>query len=247
MLRKGYTQAPYHRKNQGGEHIPLDKRAEAAAKYLSEIQWGRDTESRQPLPSQKIITEPVTIKETEIEQEELDRAIKKLKYRKSGGPDETTVEIFKAMDEDSRQEVRKLLNKWWNTEEIEKEALRARVVHLYKKGNTSDLANYRPISLLNTMYKLFAAIVQERISTGIDKHMHTTQYGFRKAKSTQQAIHIIRRIMERGESTTNKLILVLLDWEKAFDKLSRKGLFNALERSKATSWRATLTLHTSAS
>ena len=28
MLRKGYTQAPYHRKNKGGEHIPLGKRAE---------------------------------------------------------------------------------------------------------------------------------------------------------------------------------------------------------------------------
>ena len=104
------------------------------------------------------------------------------------------------------------------------------MVHIYKKGNTSDLANYRPISLLNTMYKLFAAIIQTRIAEGIDQHMHKTQYGFRKAKSTQQAIHIIRRILEAGESTTNKIILVLLDWEKAFDKLTKEGLFSALER-----------------
>ena len=99
------------------------------------------------------------------------------------------------------------------------------MVHIYKKGTTSDLSNYRPISLLNTMYKLFASIVQNRLANGIDQHMHGTQYGFRKAKSTQQAIHLIRRLLEAGESTTskhstNKLILVLLDWEKAFDKLS---------------------------
>ena len=60
--------------------------------------------------------------------------------------------------------------------------------------------------------------------------MHGTQYGFRKSRSTQQAIHIILRVMEGGESTTNKLLLVLLDWEKAFDKLTREGLFSALER-----------------
>ena len=64
------------------------------------------------------------------------------------------------------------------------------------------------------MYKIFAVIVQRRLSEGIGDKMHKTQYGFRKAKSTQQAIHIIRRALEAGESTTNKLLLVLLDGRK---------------------------------
>ena len=78
--------------------------------------------------------------------------IKKLKNRKSGGPDDTAVEMFKAMEEDARKEVLRILNNWWQEEKIDNEALRARVVHIYKKGNTNDLSNYRPISLLNTMY-----------------------------------------------------------------------------------------------
>ena len=165
----------------------------------------------------------------------MDRAIKRLKIRKSGGPDGTTIELFKAMGTEAREAIRGMLNNWWNNNKIDKEALQAKVVFLYKKGNTSDLANYRPISLLNVIYKLFAAITQERIALGIDKHMHKTQYGFRKARSTQQALHIIRRLLEIGESTTtasssNKLILVLLDWEKAFDKITREGLFSALRR-----------------
>ena len=68
------------------------------------------------------------------------------------------------------------------------------------------------------------------MADAIDHQMLGTQYGFRKARSTQHAIHLIRRILEIGESTSSKLILVLLDWEKAFDKLTREGLFSALRR-----------------
>ena len=64
------------------------------------------------------------------------------------------------------------------------------------------MANYRPISLINTIYKIFASIIQNRLSNGIDQHMLKTQYGFRRASSTQHVIHI-RRILEAGESTTN--------------------------------------------
>ena len=63
----------------------------------------------------------------------MEKAIAKLKNRKSGGPDGTTVEMFKAMEEETREEIRKILHQWWNKEEIDKEALRARVVHIYKK------------------------------------------------------------------------------------------------------------------
>ena len=54
--------------------------------------------------------------------------------------------------------------------------------------------------------------------------------GFRKKQSTAQAIHIIRRIIDIGERANEELHLVLLDLEKAFDKVSQKGLLIALER-----------------
>ena len=60
--------------------------------------------------------------------------------------------------------------------------------------------------------------------------MQKTQYGFRKNKSTADAIYLVRRAMEYAEKTDNKLILVLLDWEKAFDKVDREGLLHALKR-----------------
>jgi hypothetical protein len=73
---------------------------------------------------------------------------------------------------------------------------------IYKKGNTDQLKNYRPISLLNATYKIFTAILQKRLAAQLDKHLQKTQYGFRKDKSTADAIHCVRRLIDMGEQTT---------------------------------------------
>ena len=162
--------------------------------------------------------------------QELRWIFRKLKRRKSPGPDEIPIEISKEMDDESLEQVREMLNQWWRAEEIPEDALKARVVMIYKKGNTSKLENYRPISLLNCFYKIFAAVVQRRLEEKLDKHLQRTQFGFRRRRGTAAAIHCVRRIAEHGEQTTTRTIMLLLDWEKAFDKVTRAGLFSALER-----------------
>ena len=73
-----------------------------------------------------------------------------------------------------------IINGWWEQEQIPDEAMNARVVLIYKKGDTSLCENYRPISLLNTCYRLIAAAIQRRMEAGIDQLLQRTQYGFRK-------------------------------------------------------------------
>ena len=90
-----------------------------------------------------------------------------------------------------------------------------------QNGDPHQFENYRPISLLNALYKIFAAIIQKRIANKLDKHLQKTQFGFRTDKATGDAIHLIRRIIEYGESTTNNLYLVLLDWEKALREIDQ--------------------------
>ena len=64
----------------------------------------------------------------------------------------------------------------------------------------------------------------------LDEWICKAQYGFRKDKSTADAIHLIRRIAEHGQQTSNKLHMVLLDWEKAFDRVNPEALLVALRR-----------------
>ena len=56
---------------------------------------------------------------------------------------------------------------FWTDEEM----LKARVVLIFKKGDTNKFENYRPISLLNTLYKILAVIIQRRIAQTLDKHL----------------------------------------------------------------------------
>ena len=58
---------------------------------------------------------------------------------------------------------------------MDAEMLKARVVLIYKKGDTNNFDNYRPISLLNSLYKMFAAILQRRIASVLDNDLQDTQ------------------------------------------------------------------------
>lgn len=136
------------------------------------------------------------------------------------------MEFIKELDDDDIHLVTDTLNHWWTTEKLDTDTLIAKVVLIHKKDSKEDFNNYRPISLLNTLYKILAIIIQNRISDGLDVHLQATQYGFRKKRGTADALQHVRRMVEKGESTTFKTLLVLLDWEKAFDEISHEALIH---------------------
>eukprot|EP00975_Prorocentrum_lima_P001839 398807-Prorocentrum_lima.AAC.1 len=56
------------------------------------------------------------------------------------------------------------------------------------------------------------------------------QFGFRRKRSTSQALAAVRRIADYGERTGDPIYLLLLDWRMAFDKVNHEALFYSLER-----------------
>ena len=104
--------------------------------------------------------------------------------------------MVKALNAANRQILLDWVNEWWENEKVPAEILDARVALIFKKGNATDCGNYKPISLLNSSYKVFASILQQRISQALDPYLHKLQSGFRKERSTAQALHIIRRLQD---------------------------------------------------
>jgi len=231
-LRSTYTPQPYHRTTGERKHIHGSQRAQEAANYLSQKQWGKNNQFLEGTRDKRTIVQKTEneYNAQDITLAELEAAIRRVKRHEAAGPDEIPMESYKEMNADNKNKVLQILKKWWNNEDMPEEMLRARVVMIYKKGDTNKYANYRPISLLNSMYKLFATVLQKRIADKLDRQLQETQYGFRAKRGTADAIYLVRRMMEYGEKTTNPLHLVLLDWEKAFDKVDRQGLFEALDR-----------------
>ena len=233
QMKKGYQITPYAIKDRNGKRIKQSNIAEAIADHLGNNTWNNPEAQEQAndINRRKIVqipeqynTEPPTL-------EELRSTIKRLKRRKACGPDDIPMELYKELDEDNLRQLDEIVKNWWNNEDMPKEETRARVVTIFKKGDTSNISNYRPISLLNSTYKIFTAILVERLADKLDKHLQKTQYGFRKNKSTANAIFLIRRLIDTAERSNKQPIhMLLLDWEKAFDKLTHKALFIALEK-----------------
>ena len=95
-----------------------------------------------------------------------------------------------------------------------------------QKKDTRSLDNYRPISLTNTIYKVYASLLQRRLVCFFDDDIRDRQFGFRPNRSTTQPTHIMRRIIEVRERQSETLHALFLDWSKAFDSVS----FAAIEK-----------------
>ena len=100
---------------------------------------------------------------------ELKLVIRRMKRGKVPCPDDITTEFLKDLDEDNLAALADLIAEWWNTGDIPNEILNARVASLYKKGDPDVQVNYRPISLLNSFYKLVAACLQRRLADAVDQ------------------------------------------------------------------------------
>jgi len=68
---------------------------------------------------------------------------------------------------------------------------------LYKNGDRLDCTNYRPITLLNVAYKIFATILNQRLVDVVETKSGDYQSGFRPKRSTIDNIFMVRQIMEK--------------------------------------------------
>ena len=114
-----------------------------------------------------------------------------------------------------------IFNHCWTYGEIPNAWHKANVVSIFKKGNAELLSNYRPISLLQVSYKIFAAIILQRLKDGgAEQRIWPTQFGFRSGFGTNDALFMIRRLMENAKASKDgRLIILALDWAKASDSV----------------------------
>ena len=107
----------------------------------------------------------------------------------------------------------------------------AKVIPLYKKGDSTQLGNYRPISLLPSISKVFEKVVYNQLSTYLSTNqlLYGSHNGFRKQHSTETAtLELVDTLLQTLDS--GKLsISIFLDLSKAFDTLDHTMLINKLK------------------
>jgi len=104
----------------------------------------------------------------------------------------------------------------------------AKLSVIFKNGDTENPKNYRPITIIPVLAKLFSTILYQRIQHQIEECLTEEQYGFRKGRGCSDAVHIVRTVIEKSAEWGEELWIAALDVEKAFDRVHHSSLFNAL-------------------
>ena len=106
----------------------------------------------------------------------------------------------------------------------------AKVIPIPKTGDLTDVTNFRPISLLPTPGKVLERIVHNQIVVETEELITNHQYGFRKGRSTTQAITQIINHIYTNFNTRTPTVALFIDFRKAFDCLQYPTLIAKLRK-----------------
>ena len=176
------------------------------------------------------ITSPENSELPEITSREVEVAIKNMKKNKAQGLDEISKDILEEGGDEVITQLVKLFNQIITKKCIPQSWKEAKIILLHKKGDKADIKNYRPISLLSHLYKIFTKILQNRLKKELDEHQPREQAGFREGFSTMDHLLAINQLIEKSNEYQLDLCIGFIDYEKAFDSIEHPDLYHTKGR-----------------
>ena len=101
---------------------------------------------------------------------------------------------------------------------------------IYKKKEADNVANYRPITILNTDYKIFTKAIATRLTEIAPSIIHQDQAGFIRGRSIFDQIDQTTTTINYARLKGINGAIVALDQEKAYDKITHPYLWKILEK-----------------
>jgi hypothetical protein len=146
------------------------------------------------------------------------------------GPDNIPIDAWKCLGDEGVHWLRNLFNRIYESGKMPDQWRRSIVVPLYKnKGDAQSCGNYRGIKLLGHTMKLWERVIETRLRK--QTQVSVNQFGFMPGRSTTEAIHILRRLMEKYREKKRDLHMLFIDLEKVYDSVPRRLIRESLEGS----------------
>ena len=161
---------------------------------------------------------------------ELRSAIFSQNNNKMPGIDSIPSEIFKASYDIISPFLLSLYNRMYVTGEYPRSWGDGIINPIFKKGDINDAQNYRGITLINVLAKIYSQLLLNRLTKWSEKYdkISNNQFGFQKGKSIVDCIFILHSVISKVINSGERLYCVFIDYEKCFDKVDRSFLWQKL-------------------
>lgn len=178
---------------------------------------------RLSVEEKEILNSPITLSE-------LGEAAATLANEKCPGPDGTPAEFYKAHWNTVGPLVLESIATGVAAERLPDFMTKGAIVLLPKKSDQRLLSNKRPITLLNTCYKIGAKAMQRRLSPILQRTISYQQAAFLPGRNIHHALLYLSELLHQAHQTGKQYILMKLDVCKAFDKLEWAFILEVVER-----------------
>ena len=101
---------------------------------------------------------------------------------------------------------------------------------IFKKYDKTLLSNWRPITFLNTDYKILAHVLANRLNKVIPKLVNTDQSGYIKGRNICYNIRLIQDVIDFFEENNKECAVVFVDFQKAFGTVRHNFLSQVLPK-----------------
>ena len=163
-----------------------------------------------------------------ITPEEVTSHIEKLKANKSCGPDGIPPGVYKLLSPSWILTITTLFNSILSSATYPASWSRAKLFMLFKRGNRKDPNNYRGISVIDSIAKLFDMVLCSRLELWFKPDRE--QAGAQRGRGCTEHIVSLRLLTDYANKKKKKLFVTFVDFSKAYDLVPRHILFSVLKR-----------------
>ena len=163
-------------------------------------------------------------------QEEIDQVVKDSDGDKSPGPDGFNFAFFKHFWYLVKNKIRIFFDQFHGNGALPRGLLSYFVALIPKVKNPSCVKEFRPISLLGSLYKLLSKVLVARLAKVMNPIISTSQSAFLKGRHLVEGVFIVNEVVDLAKRKKKECLILKVDFEKAYDSVDWGFLEYMLKR-----------------